>query len=130
MFPSDGEARFNGKQLQLASQCAALTASERAQLEDDPCPTRDGAVVEAPLSERAPVGGRIEAALADLLCRLLFSDHWEISRNTTAAILNGSQQPISDNSLPEIVGVPGRGFDPGPDAPRIEHFAALRLPDG
>jgi hypothetical protein len=130
MFPSEGEARFNGKQLQLASQCAALTASERAQLEVDPCPTIDGAVAEAPLSERVPVGGRIEAALADLLCRLLFSDHWEISRDTSAAILNGSQQPIAETSLPESVGVPGRGFDPGPDAPRIEHLAAARLPDG
>jgi hypothetical protein len=127
MFPSDGEARFNGKQMQLAHQCAALTASERAQLPDDPCLTRSDALAKAP--ERPSVGGKIEAALADLLCRLLFSDHWELSRDTTAAIFHGPQQVI-DTVLPASVGSPGRGFDPTPAPPKIEYFAAQRLPDG
>ena len=130
MLPTDAQARFNGKQLQLASRCAALTASERAQLEDDPCLTRGGPLTGVPTSERPSMGGRIEAALADLLCRLLFSDHWELSRDTTAAILNGPQQQIIDLALPESVGTPGRSFDPGPDAPRPKHIVVARLPDG
>ncbi len=128
MSPSVAEARINPQQFLLARQCAALTPTERAQRDEDPCVKLQNAFHRTENGEAA--GDKIKAALADILCRLLSSDRVEGTRDSGTALLTGAQQQLLCTTLPAPIECPGGDFGPEPAQRNVEYLPLARLPDG
>lgn len=128
VFPDAAKARINPQQFLLARQCAAQTSDQRAQSVEDPCLKLRNEFSRSEHGEAA--GYRIKTALADLLCRLLSSDHVESTQNSGAALLTASQQQLLSTTLPEPLEGPAGDFGPEPALSIVEHLPVARLPDG